>query len=100
MVLKGECQHPVHQFNLVSYVVKGCLGSLDNINLLSAPIFGNLILLECCFIPIPAQPFPWEVRSRILGLIRENLQMFVNTLVVTQTKEDLPFKHVLMLTVY
>lgn len=69
-------------------------GSLCNINILSATIFycGNLVWLECCFIPISAQPFPWEVHRGIFGLIKGNLQMFVNTLVAAETREDLPFK--------
>lgn len=48
--------------------------------------------MECCLIPISKQPFPWEVQSRISGLIRGNLQMFVNMHAATESGEDLPFK--------
>lgn len=73
----------------------GTKGSLCDIKILPSTIFtcGNLIWLECCFIQISAQPFPWEVQRRIFGLIRGNLQMFANTRVAAETREDLPFKH-------
>lgn len=41
----------------------------------------------------PHKPFPWEVHRGIFGLIRGNLQMFVNTHAAAETREDLPFKH-------
>lgn len=69
--------------------------SLCDVKILPSTIFtcGNLVWLECCFIQISAQPFPWEVQRRIFGLIRGNLQMFANTRVAPETREALPFKH-------
>lgn len=61
-----------------------------------APLGSDVTLIccmECCFILMSAQPFPWEVHRKIFGLIRGNLQMFVNTHAATETNEDLPFKH-------
>lgn len=46
---------------------------------------GNLIWLEHCFI----QPFPWETRGGIFGLIRGNLQMFANVRVAAGTRGGL-----------
>lgn len=37
--------------------------------------------------------FPWDVRGRVFGLIRGNLQMFVNTCEAAETREDLACKH-------
>lgn len=61
--------------------------SLCDIRILPLPAFffffspscGNLVWLECCFIQISVPPFPWEAPSRVFGLIRGNLRMFVNT---------------------
>ena len=72
----------------------GTGGSLCDINILSATFFfsPSFFTVECCLIPISEPPFPWEVQSRISGLIRGNLQMFVNTRAAAESGEDLPFK--------